>query len=206
MKHVLKGIALIMPLLVVNAYANPADEAKGKALFTAVQNRDVDLVKKLIKEGAPVNYKDPKNESWSPLQWAAYKGYMSIAEALIGAGADKEQRNDAGYTPLYAAEKGNNTPIVSYLMTLGANARTASEAGNTPLMEAARKAQVEIARLLIGPGAIFPAIVDAKNKAGETALSIAQKGGTQDHKVMVALLKAEQDRMAGVIRARAQGN
>src|SRR5574341_1566349 len=63
---------------------------KGKnsmtALMRAVQNNDVDEVKKLIAQGTNVNELDANQDA--PLVMAAYEGHTEIVKLLLEAGAD----------------------------------------------------------------------------------------------------------------------
>ena len=59
-------------------------------VFTAVENKDTQLLSLLIAAGADVNktYKYGKKYGITPLHWAAENGHTECVEMLIAAGAD----------------------------------------------------------------------------------------------------------------------
>ena len=68
---------------------------------------------------------------------ASSYGHIDIVNALLAAGANKDQANERGWTPLiWAAYKGH-IECVKSLLAAGANKDQASERGRTPLNNAA---------------------------------------------------------------------
>jgi len=112
----------------------------------------------------------------SPLADAIESGNRAEALALIAGGADVNQAQGDGTTPLHWAAYQLDTDLVERLIAKGASANTANRFGASPLGEAAKAANVEIAALLLKGGAE----VDAANGDGETPLMLAAKAGSAE--------------------------
>lgn len=175
------GITLtIVSLLTMNALIAD-DSQRGIKLYNAAARGELEIVKKLIAADAPIDFRYPEEDHWTPLQVAAYQGHTDVVKALADAGASIELKNDAGYTALYAAIKLGNLDTVKYLVEKrGADVNTTTLSGSTPLIEAARMGRaidnVEIVKFLLNWSA-NPVNLDLKTKTGETALSLAQENG-----------------------------
>jgi len=74
-------------------------------LRIAIEEKNMDVIKLLLKAGANVNKADKYGNA--PLYKAASTGQLEVVKLLIDNGADVNKANDNGNTPLYiAAEKG----------------------------------------------------------------------------------------------------
>jgi len=62
------------------------DANSGTALYYAVQNNHLDIVKVLVFNGADMDY--GLDDGFSPLMCACYNGYFDIAEFLARSGAN----------------------------------------------------------------------------------------------------------------------
>ena len=71
--------------------ASRAQQISSQKLMTAVEANDVDMVKKLIKEGVDIDEKAPlvgkRFDGYTPLLTAAYLGHEDIVQELLKAGA-----------------------------------------------------------------------------------------------------------------------
>ena len=104
---------------------------------------------------------------------ADWKGGISPIEVLLEAGADVNEGNDRGWTPLHAAAYANNLEIASLLIEKGAMLDSeAHGAGGTPLVAALFWGHREVADLLgrhslapnnlrVAAGLGVPELVDA---------------------------------------------
>ena len=84
---------------------------------------------------------------------AAEKGNLERVRLLVEQGADKDQVNDMGNTPLRLASCYGHFKVVEYLVEQGASLDKANNRGCTPLSGAAYRGHLEIARYLLEQGA-----------------------------------------------------
>ncbi|HPR39219.1 MAG TPA: ankyrin repeat domain-containing protein [Spirochaetota bacterium] len=124
-------------------------------LIAAVYTGNIEVVKLLLARGAKVNLTDqhfPTSKITGPqplntaLHYAAEKGFYDIAELLISKGADIEQLNSTGITPLIASvylltneskaiDKENAVKTAALLLHRGAKVDNCKFAPNTKFMK-----------------------------------------------------------------------
>ncbi len=115
---------------------------------------------------------------------ATYTGDVKQVAALIKAGADVNEANLFGATPMSEAARRGDTEVLKLLLKAGASPESANAEGETALMAVARTGNVEAAKLLLKAGAK----VDAREKwGGQTALIWA---AAQNQPAMIKLLAA----------------
>lgn len=152
---------------------------------------------------------------YTPLAWAASKGYVRCTELLIEHGSDPATKCAEGITALHlAASGGGNETICKLLLDYNAPANALTEKKQTPLCLAAQKGHFKIVQLLLHNGAnpnnedvekytplhlaassgyqeclklllCADAVVDCKTLKGITPLHYAVQGG---HAACVRLL------------------
>ena len=134
-------------------------------------------VKKALEQGADVN---ASTWRWKPpyigmscsvgitgLHAAALKGNADLADMLLNYGADVNDEDSKGRTPLhFAVEDDENTRIVKLLLRHGANINARDKNKCTPLHNAVLHYCAETAELLLRNGAD----VNARDKEGSTPL------------------------------------
>ena len=141
-------------------------------LADAVQRRDIQAVRSLLKTRADVNAQ--QTDGATPLHWAAYFEDADTAALLIRAGAKVDTANNYGVTPLSLAAGTGNAAVIDQLLKGGADPNGAVRAGETPLMLAARTGKADAVKVLLSAGAK----VDAKETwNGQTALMWAAAAG-----------------------------
>ncbi len=148
-------------------------------LAIAVANNDADTVKALIKAGTdlrPVNWYDTP-----VLVTAAEHGSVEIVQLLIAARANVN--NGYEQLPLCAAAAHGHLKVVRLLLEAGAYLEAQDGHRRTALMAAAAAGHLAVVRFLVENGAQLTPV-----GAGESALSLAAKGG---HQSTYVFLKGE---------------
>lgn len=98
---------------------------------------------------------------------AAQHGHTTLVKMILDRGINIEFKNKNGQTALSAAANGGHLLVVEMLLNYGADMETKDVEGYTPLMHAIHWTCI-VARLLR-----CHANVEAKNKANQTAISLA---------------------------------
>lgn len=177
--------------VVVVALPLAASAAGDLRLVDAVQRRDQQAIRTLLKQKIDVNAAQP--DGATALAWAAHWDEIETAEFLIRAGANVNVANELGVTPLMLAALNGSAAMVEKLLAAGANAKVARASGETALILAARAGSLAAVKTLVGHGAD----VNAKTRTGDTALMFA--AAEKHPEVVRALIEGGAD-----IRARAE--
>jgi ankyrin repeat protein len=132
------------------------------ALFDAALAGRTDTVRKLLAEGADVNWRNAAG--WTPLMIAAAEKHLDTVQVLLAAKADPNQRNAYGRTALMFASSYGQLEIVRALLAAGADPNivandttgwtalvAASVAGHTAVVDALLKGNAD-PRLLTKEG------------------------------------------------------
>jgi ankyrin repeat protein len=115
-------------------------EEQHKALYRAVRDGDLDAIKNLLGEGAPIDSRASGGRTL--LDWAILLRQEAAAKLLIDKGADVNLHSENGSTPLFSAIESGQQNLVHILLKTGANSNQAMQIENdtgfyyTPLMEA----------------------------------------------------------------------
>ena len=167
-------------VLTARAEVEAATEHEAKpteSLHKAVADRNIELVRKLIAEGADVNAKNERN--MTPLEWGLFRSSLTkeVAELLTEKGANLNVQDEDGWSPLYGAiYVGTDKDILKLLVSRGADVNLATKKGETPLHSAVEMGDIDIVKLLVDKGADF----NVKNQEGWTALRRAALSGRKD--------------------------
>lgn len=103
---------------------------KNKLLIASAEKGNVEIIEKLIKNGADINAAGTSGDT--ALHSAVIRANLKAVNALIKSGADVNRRNNKGRTAFhYAAETGNQEIIV-ILKQYGADFFISDKAGLTP--------------------------------------------------------------------------
>jgi len=120
------GHSKILDLLIANGADVNLNARNGTPLHRAALGRgsvedekNAEIVEKLLAKGADVNAKDPR-QGRTPLHQAADRGRYKTAECLIAASADVNATDNEGKTPLSLAQEENRTEIAELLRKHGA--------------------------------------------------------------------------------------
>ena len=122
-------------------------------MHDAARANDVALVNELLKQGAELEWRDPRGGR-TALAIACRNGSDEAAEALCAHGAELDARDDSQRTPLMLAAWEGHTKICEMLLALGADPSLKSKQGKTALDCAREYNKPECAALLqpVTPG------------------------------------------------------
>ena len=118
---------------------------------------------------------------------AVAMGDINQVQALLAQGADINQKNRMGWTPLHTAIQKQNKELVELLISKGADLNSKNNRGQTPLFVAIDMGQKEMVQLLISKGADVNVMVGSENaltlarrkRYTEIADIITQNGGRE---------------------------
>lgn len=147
-------------------------------------DRKIELVNKLLENGADPNAKTNFfGGSQSPLHYCATYGVSVAITLLAKYGADINQKDCDGYSPLCTAIQHNDIFAIYALLKLGAPVNP-NDNDVLPLCVAANRSFVDIVRLLLEHGAL----VNRKDRFGMTPLHYA---AVNCNKEMISLLRSQ---------------
>jgi ankyrin repeat protein len=120
-----------------------------------------------------------------------YKNDLAGLRNALAQGADPNERDEDGRTPLFHAATDNRLEAAKLLLEAGAQADAQDESGNAALHQAAQDYHPEMASLLIDQGR---AKVDIEDDYGNTPLWRATFNARNRGEVIAILLRAGADR------------
>ncbi len=150
---------------------------------------EMDLIKRFIKLGAPINV--ASKYSFSPLTYALYHKNLDLAKLLIQSGADVDIKDESNHYPLSMACDAGDLELVKLMLSKGADVNVKNNEKYTPLHYAVRSGpnNLKLVRLLVEKGAD----VNAATESGYTPLIFA---GREDNNL--ELIKYLVDKKADV--------
>lgn len=107
---------------------------------------------------------------------AAREGDLDKVHQLLDSGADVDQANIVGVTPLWIASEHGHKDVCALLLDRGADVDQADQAENTPLYMASKNGHREVCAVLLNRGAN----VNHADFLGETPLLTASENGHAD--------------------------
>jgi ankyrin repeat protein len=119
---------LVAALLQAGADPGSTTPTGYTVLHAAASSRSLEVVQQVLgalgssRAAGLVNAKgmaDPEDTASAPLHLAAAEGHLEVVEALVAAGADKEQKDSDGATPLHQALLEHHCHLVPLLVTPG---------------------------------------------------------------------------------------
>lgn len=160
------------------------------ALMLATGRGHLEIVRTLLKAGANPNavafgHGGVPGWAWMFAMNRCNKHWREMTEAMLAAGVELNPKTIYP-SPLGHAIHEDDVVIIETLLKKGANPNLRdSETGETLLMSAARYSTPEVVQALIEGGAD----VNARNKSGQTALTLADNTDNLWKEEIVALLK-----------------
>lgn len=134
---------------------NPRDSA----LHIAVREGHLGMTSLLVQRGANKNLADAWG--WTPLHEATSRGHVSVAEALMNAGADRHRRTEDDH--LSAFDVASSSEVVRLMLELGEDVNAVGASGITALHCSRDKSVVDT---LVEAGAR----IEARDAKGRTPL------------------------------------
>ena len=168
-----------------------------EALLKAARVNDVFQVRRVLRDGANVNFVDPNGIT--PLLAAALEGNRDIVRILVEAGAEINyvpsglrqfamsrshaplseralmQAASRGDTPLVAAGRAGHRDTVAYLLEQGADVDLANRQGQTVLFLAVTRGDAPLTGILLSNGA-DPNTLEQDNRANRVTAARAGLG------------------------------
>lgn len=121
----------------LSPYGSVLNSSKNKKLRFAAATNNLELVQKLLEDGADPNTSDEHRRS--PLHIAACRGYKEIIHCLVTHGADPNIRDSLGNTPLHLAACTSHIPVVIELLDAGTDVSSHDKHGRNPIQLAQSK-------------------------------------------------------------------
>lgn len=184
------NIDQVRALLQSGADVNEARGTGHTPLMLAASRDHLEMVQTLLRAGANPNaiiygrYGIP-GWAWMFAMNRCNKHWREMTDAMLAAGVELNP-NTIYPSPLGYAIREDDVVIIETLLKKGANPNLRdTETGETLLMSAAKYSTVEVVQALIEGGAD----VNARNKAGQTVLTVADSKDNLFRKENVALLK-----------------
>ncbi len=119
---------------------------KETQLIDAATAGDMSTAKKMIEEGADVNYKD--SDGWSALSEASLAGQVEVLKLLIDSHVDVNLKHQKGWTALMVAAQKNQIQAAQVLLKAGADPKISNDDGVTAAMIAIKQGNNDLAELL----------------------------------------------------------
>jgi len=120
--------------------------------------------------GVRARPRQDEQERTKTLHDAAVDGDIDQVQLLLSRGANVNEKNRMGWTPLHTAVRNRRLALIEPLLAKGADINATDNRGQTPLMAAVYIGQKDAAELLIAKGADINIIA-----GGDNALSLAKK-------------------------------
>uniref|UniRef100_A0A8B9IVL3 Ankyrin repeat domain 52 n=1 Tax=Amazona collaria TaxID=241587 RepID=A0A8B9IVL3_9PSIT len=169
----------VLKLLVARGADVMCKDKKGYTLLhTAAASGQVEVVRHLLRLGID----EPNTFGNTALHIACYMGQDAVANELVNYGANVNQPNEKGFTPLhFAAVSTNGALCLELLVNNGADVNFQSKEGKSPLHMAAIHGRFTRSQILIQNGSE----IDCADKYGNTPLHVAARYG---HELLISTL------------------
>lgn len=180
---------LVQTLIDAGANVKTANNDGQTPLMLAAKANAIDTVKVLLQKGAgdSVNAKDQKGATALLVAVAGYgNDAANMTRVLLAAGANVNDVNEDGQTPLIVAALKNSGPVLSLLLAAHAEINTQDKSGQTALMHAYEYHAAEAVKVLREAGAS----INGVDQYGRTALMIAV-GGEYSQPLVRELLETD---------------
>src|SRR3989454_669477 len=210
LKNFLTLLCLFVAISKSDLVATTLDNSR---LVNAVKNRDIAMVRGLLKQHAAPN--TPDVDGTTPLIWAAHNGDSEIVRLLISAGASVKVTNRYGVTALVEAATIGDVAMMEVLLKAGADPNATYGAGETPLMVASRAGNLNAVKLLLDRGAnvngadefkgYTPLMFAATENQSEVAKLVIERGADVNARSRRFEFGSLKEAAGGALMERAEG-
>jgi len=171
----------VRTLVKMGADIDATDEAGFSPLTYAIQEKNVENARLLLRMGADPNPVPSGEGRYSPLAMAAEKDLLPLVTTLIDKGADVDWQSHNGTTAVKYAAAAGSARSLRKLIRSGADPVSYDHEGYAAIHNAADRGYVEILRILLSAGvdANIP-ILPGQMDSGMTPLYRACAGGHLD--------------------------
>lgn len=146
--------ALVLVAGSIAMAASAQNFSEGYKFLKAVRDRDGEVVTSMLeKPGSTVINARETGSGESALQIVIARQDITWLGFLLSKGANANQQDDAGNTPMLQAVDAGFAEGVRRLLTARANVNLSNRSGETPLIRAVQKRDVAMVRLLLANGA-----------------------------------------------------
>lgn len=121
---------------------------ENQAIFTAVQNGNLDDVRQNLLKGVDVNCRNPKDKYKGLLHYAASCKNLEIMEMLRPFNPDINLGDETGMSPLFYAIETNDLNCVQKIIDMGADVNHQDDVTSTPIYWGVYVASLDILKLL----------------------------------------------------------
>ncbi len=178
-------VGLFMAVLGVAGAESPSAD-KDYLLIGAAERNAVELVKRLLRDGAGVQARDQQGRT--ALLAATYGNHVEVAKLLIQAGSDVNAQDAMQNSPVLLAGASGYLDILRLTLAANPNFTVYNRFGGTALIPACERGHVEVVRELLKT----TIDVNHVNRLGWTALleAILLSDGGPPHQEIVTMLLA----------------
>jgi ankyrin repeat protein len=180
----LGGHSAVVKLLVAAGAKDPVPTTPFNAMWRAIEDGRDDQVRALLAGG--FNASSANEDGMAALLYALRLKRKAVVRTLLQSGANVNQRDRFGFTPLGAAF---DTEVATWLLQRGARVNDRNNYGVSVLAEIVGTADPNLVELLIAHGAD----VNARDSNGRTplkgALELASAGYAQKYRDVIAVLR-----------------
>ncbi|XP_064643268.1 uncharacterized protein LOC135497359 isoform X6 [Lineus longissimus] len=142
-------IEIVRVLLDKGAKANLVDKMEATPLILAARFGNIKVGLKLLEVYTPEDVRKANMDGDQAIHFAVTTDNLELVETLIDRGADKDAKNEFGFTPLHFAVLSRNLPAVTFLVKkAGVNVNAVDKMLNTPMDLAAQGDETELISLL----------------------------------------------------------
>jgi uncharacterized protein len=175
----MRAVTTLVVLVAVALAGCGGDERDiDRELLAAAYENDVAAARRLIEEGADVNFKDDSEQSAYLIATSEVGDDPRLLDLTLGAGADVNAKDSFNGTGLIRAAERGYPAIVARLLETDIDVDHVNRLGWTALIEAVvlgdgGRPHIRTVRLLVDAGAD----ADIADKSGATALDHARRSG-----------------------------